>query len=151
MSTQQPIIAKIIAHHRTERASIVEGRHRRLDMLESKLTFTQEDVDDDGDQTERKQSEEHRYSPEMKTGQGERGVKNETLTTIETGQREGEVKNTAEQGWRQAREQEVKKEVDFQNLLVMELNERVILSMYHYNHIYSHPSNSQPNKSHKWE
>ncbi|KAK9081335.1 hypothetical protein Syun_031114 [Stephania yunnanensis] len=38
---------------------------------------------------------------------------------METGQREGEVKNTAEQGWRPAREQEVKKEVEFQNLLVV--------------------------------
>ncbi|KAK9087198.1 hypothetical protein Syun_029592 [Stephania yunnanensis] len=80
---------------------------------------------------------EHYCSPEMETGQGERDVKKETLTTMEIGQREGEVKNTAEQGWRPAREQEVKKEVEFQNLLVMELNERVILSMYHYNHIYS--------------
>ncbi|KAK9100983.1 hypothetical protein Scep_024413 [Stephania cephalantha] len=60
----------------------------------------------------------------METGQGERDLKKETLTMIETGQREGEVKNTAEQGWRPAREQEVKKEVEFQNLLVMELNER---------------------------
>ncbi|KAK9118732.1 hypothetical protein Scep_016825 [Stephania cephalantha] len=56
----------------------------------------QSDVDDDGDRTERRRSEEHRCSPEMETGQGERDVKKETLTTMEIGQREGEVKNTAE-------------------------------------------------------